>query len=158
MTQVLSYSGKQRAVKRNEKMASLHGGRCDIRLAFIYKPIYCRGGERVGGVGGPEYFSTSCKNKKRGAASATPWLWGIQNTPRTYLPTLIQQSLKEKELNVFEPSEVKHCERQGSRHCCIQIEHWKEEQWGSGRGVGGGQCQISAFIQTSMSFNRRVTV
>lgn len=51
MTQVFSYSGKQRAVKRNQNEISPFW-RCNTGLASIYRPIYCsRKGE-----GGPEYF------------------------------------------------------------------------------------------------------
>lgn len=130
------------------QMRSLHGGRCDIGLAFVYKPIYCRGGEgrgwRVGGVGEGNRSIFFVLHVERGAASATPWLLGFQNTPRTYLPTLIQQSLKEEELEVFEPSEVKHSER---LRCCVEIDYWKEEE--GERKKRRSQHRISAFIHTS---------
>lgn len=90
MTQVFSYSGKQRAVKKKNQNEISPVWRCKTGRASFYKPIYC---ERTGvGVGGSGVFYF-----KKGRH----WLlldFGIQNTPHTYLPTLINGAQMKKEL------------------------------------------------------------
>lgn len=83
MTQVLSYSGKQRAVKRM-KMRFLHGGRCDVRLAFIYKPSYCRGGGGGEGEGGTGVFLLLYV-KRKGGGIGYSWNLGLFRILRVHI-------------------------------------------------------------------------